>query len=124
MTRRSRAALGRSGAWTKVAAALVVLLGLGPFVTALAASAKASHCCADMGGQVAASPAPCQWIAATSCCDNASAVGFTPQPTPPPAILLPVASLGCKDNPGVHSRHELELSPLPRLPLSTIVLLL
>ena len=124
MNRVPRAAPNRSRVWARIAAALLLLVALAPLAAALAAPAHAGHCCAEGAGQLGAPPVPCQWIATTPCCDSASAVGFAPQPVPPPTILLPLASCDWEELRGIPSQDEPELSRLERLALSTIVLLL
>ncbi len=124
MNSGSRAPLRRSGTSTRMAAALLLLVALGPFASALAAPAGAGHCCAGAAGALATPPAPCQWIAATSCCDSASAVGSAPQPTPPPAVLLLVATLDSPEKRSASSLSELDPLRPDRWALSTIVLLL
>ena len=124
VTTGSRSAQRRQRVVSKLAAALLIVMALGPLASAVAALADAVPCCRSTGGQLAAPPTPCQWIAATSCCDSASALASVPQPTPPPAILFAAANFAWNVGPAVIGSHELHRSPPERLGRSTIVLLL
>jgi len=80
--------------WRRVAGAgLLALLLAGVAVPAAAAFASDS-CCPGMAAaeRDGASPARCQWITATSCCDEGAVVGsagaFAPMP---PAACAPAA---------------------------------